>query len=119
MAKERVDLDLPDLSGFAPRSQPPVADPEEIRQVAESAGFKTRHSDDPTPARAPSPSAGPVFDARSLRRTNRTAKLNIATSPENRERFWTLAQAAGIISGEDVLVAMMDAFEREQGRGGR
>lgn len=117
MAKERVDLELPDLSDFSARSRPLAADPEEIRQAAESAGFKTRHSDDPAPT--PSPSAGPVFDARSLRRTNRTAKLNIATSPENRERFWTLAQAAGIISGEDVLVAMMDAFEREQGRGGR
>lgn len=118
MARERVDLELPDLSDFSARSRPPVANPDEIRQVAESAGFKTRHSDDPAPVRAPAPSAGPVFDARSLRRTNRTAKLNIATSPENRERFWTLAQAAGIISGEDVLVAMMDAFEREQGRAG-
>ncbi|ELT51201.1 hypothetical protein [Brucella intermedia] len=119
MAKERVDLDLPDLSGFEARARPPAADPEEIRQVAETAGFKTRHADEPVPARAPAPIAGPGFDARSLRRTNRTAKLNIATSPENRERFWILAQAASIVSGEDVLVAMMDAFEREQGRGGR
>ncbi|WP_061978980.1 MULTISPECIES: hypothetical protein [unclassified Aureimonas] len=53
-----------------------------------------------------------AFDARALRRSNRTAKLNIATSPEVRERFWRLAQQHDLLSGEEMLVALMDAFEQ-------
>lgn len=110
MTKERVALDLPDISGFQPRSKLPEADKSEIKEVAERNGFTTRHAKAAAqPAAAPATSG---FDARSLRRTNRTAKLNIATTEENRERFWKLAQQMGITSGDEVLSALMDAYER-------
>lgn len=117
MTKERVTLDLPDVSAFAPRTRAPESDRAEIKEVAERAGFTARHS--PQAATSSKATASEVtFDARSLRRSNRTAKLNIATSEETRRRFWELAQRMGISAGEDVLVAMMDAFERDSGRAG-
>lgn len=107
-----LDLDLPDFEPRATRE--PEPDAEAIKQLAEHAGFTSRHAPAaaPQPAAAPAPAA-PAFDARSLRRSNRTAKLNIATTEESRQRFWTLAQRMGSINGEDVLVAMMNALERE------
>jgi hypothetical protein len=117
MTKERVSLDLPDVTGFKPRAKVPESDQAEIKEVAERAGFTARHSAQPaTPPKAPA-SVAP-FDARSLRRSNRTAKLNIATSEDTRRRFWELAQRMGISAGEDVLISMMDAYEHEDGRAG-
>lgn len=115
MTKERVALDLPDVSAFKPRAKAPESDRSEIKEVAERAGFTARHSPQAaTPPKAPAAEA--TFDARSLRRSNRTAKLNIATSEDTRRRFWELAQRMGITVGEDVLVAMMDAYERDVDR---
>lgn len=104
MTKERVvfdDLEIPD---FKPRSAVAPTEPVDVRSIAERNGFTTHHT--PTPAK-------PLLDARSLRRTNRTSKLNIATTEEARNRFWILAQRTGSTSGEEVLIRMMDAFERE------
>jgi len=109
MSRERLGIELPDITSFKPRADRPAPVNDEIKQVAEKAGFRTRHAAEQKPA--------PVvnsFDARALRRTGRTAKLNIATTPEARERFWRLAQDHGLVSGEEVLVAMMDAFEKHQ-----
>ena len=116
MTKERVALDLPDVSAFKPRAKAPESDRTEIKEVAERAGFTARHSPQAAPPKAPASEA--TFDARSLRRSNRTAKLNIATSEDTRRRFWVLAQRMGITAGEDVLVAMMDAYERDVERAG-
>lgn len=119
MSKDRVPLDIPslgDMSGFKPRSAPPADTKDAIAEVAERHNFTARHAPAaPKQALAPAQSG---FDARSLRRTNRTAKLNIATTEANRERFWKLAQAMGITSGDEALSAMMDALEEQQGRGG-
>ena len=110
MAKERAGLDVPDLTSFTPRQQTTAEMPSstEVKKVAETAGFPTRH------ASSEAPVINQPFDARSLRKTNKTAKLNIAVSSESRERFWRLAVEAGIDNGEDALVAMMNAFEREE-----
>lgn len=114
MTKPRIPMDFPDLSDFEPSSTPPQANKAEIKAVAQQSGFTARHAPQAAPTPAPAP-----FDARSLRRTNRTEKLNIAVTAETRTRFWAAAQSIGSTSGEDVLIAMMDAFEREleQGRG--
>lgn len=112
MTKERATIDLPDVSSFEPRAKAPVTNRDEVKSAAESAGFHTRH------APQKHMTAGSGFDARTLRRSDRTAKLNIAIRPETRERFWSLAQQAHLSSGEDVLCVLMDAFEREKGRGG-
>lgn len=114
MARERVGLDLPDLSEFKPRDEaPPSVNPNEVRKAAEAAGFQGRHAP-PPPATPPSVSSH-GFDARSLRRTGRTAKLNIATREDTRERFWRLAQVMGLTVGEEVLINLMDAYERQNG----
>jgi len=115
MTKARVPLDLPDLgdmSGFQPRSEPPADTKQAVQEVAERHKFTARHASAiPVKAQAVEPAS---FDARSLRRSNRTAKLNIATTEANRERFWRLAQAMGITSGDEALSAMMDALEAQQ-----
>lgn len=113
MARERVALDLPDLSDFKPRQNAPASvNSEDVRQAAEAAGFKTRHG---TASAAQKTEPGrPPFDARSLRRTGRTAKLNIATREETRERFWQLAQQMGLTVGEEVLITLMEHYERNK-----
>lgn len=116
MTKERISIDL-DMPDFQPRSRPKEAIPEEVREIAARRGFTARHAP-PAPEQAVTP-APAAFDARSLRRTNRNAKLNIATTEESRQRFWTLAQRVGSTVGEEVLIAMMDAFERDLAANGR
>lgn len=106
MSKERAGLDL-DIPDFQPRSKPPVVDKAEVRQAAERSGFTARHANPPASV------APQTFDARSLRRTGKTAKLNIAVTEEVRQRFWTLAQNIGTSDGQEALVAMMNAIEAE------
>lgn len=116
MTKERIGLDL-DMPDFQPRSRAKEPIPAEVKEIAARSGFTARHAPAaPAPAATPAPAA---FDARSLRRTNRSAKLNIATTEESRQRFWTLAQRVGSTVGEEVLIAMMDAFERDLAANGR
>lgn len=111
MSKERIGLDL-DIPDFKPRAQVKETDQAELKDMAERNGFTARHAPASITPRA---TIQPSFDARSLRRTNRTAKLNIATTEESRQRFWMLAQRIGSTGGEEVLIAMMDALEREIG----
>lgn len=109
MSKERVSLDI-DMPDFQPKPRQTLDIPAEAKEIAERSGFTARHA--PAPAPAPPPTAAP-FDARSLRRTNRNAKLNISTTEESRQRFWMLAQRMGSTAGEEVLIAMMNALENE------
>lgn len=116
MTKERINLDLPelgDLSGFKPRSKPADDTGEAVKEVAKRHNFTARHAA-PKEEEAQTGS----FDARSLRRTNRTAKLNVALTAVNRERFWMLAQRLGTTSGDETLVAMVDACEAALDRAG-
>ncbi|MFB2553777.1 hypothetical protein [Ensifer soli] len=99
MNKERIGLDL-DIPDFDPPAQQRKMDTAQVQEVP------AHHA----PAAAPA-DARRVFDARSLRRSNRTAKLNIATSEETRQRFWMLAQRIGLTSGEETLIVLLDAFE--------
>lgn len=112
MSKHRVALDLPDLgdmTAFQPRALKPDTPTASVEEAAQRHNFTSRHAlATPNKPQVAEPSN---FDARSLRRTNRTAKLNIATTEVNRERFWLLAQAMGITSGDEALSAMMDALE--------
>ncbi|MBB4145844.1 hypothetical protein [Rhizobium rhizoryzae] len=111
MSKERAGLDL-DLPDFQPRPKPPAVDRAEVREAAERSGFTARHAPVPS-APVSAPSQTQTFDARSLRRSTKTAKLNIAVTEEVRQRFWTLAQNIGTSDGQEALVAMMNAIEAE------
>ena len=105
--RDQVDPEDLDLGGFRPRQHPPSHPPEPDDRAAKEAGFTTRHA--PPPAQDSKPVSGRV-DGRSLRTTNRTTQLNIAVSEETRDRFWTLAHAAGVQAGEDFLIRLMDGF---------
>jgi hypothetical protein len=94
------DNQTTDYTNFKPRSQPHATSAEPVKHTAEEAGFTTRHA-------APPPAK---IDGRSLRSSNRTAQLNIAVRPETRDRFWRLAQAAGLQTGEDFLNRLMDGL---------
>ncbi len=108
--RKRGGLDIgyeavgPDYTDFKPRTLPHATPVEPAGRSAQEAGFTTRHA---TPA-------PPRIDGRSLRSTNRTAQLNIAVSPETKERFWSLAQAAGVQTGEDFLKRLMDGLVGNQ-----
>lgn len=104
MAKERVTLDISDISSFAPKPKTTVADKKVIERAAEDAGFNTRH------AKQTSTKAARI-DGRTLRRKNKDAQLNIAVTEATRNRFWTLAQDHDLTSGEDMLIQLLDAFE--------
>lgn len=113
MTKPRASLDIPDISSFRPREARPADDMTEITRVAEDVGFKIRHAAARPPASPPEPA--PRFDGRSLRRSKRTAQLNIATREETRDRFWMLAQEMGVTSGEEVLLALMEHYRKQAG----
>ncbi|WP_371864770.1 hypothetical protein, partial [Iodidimonas gelatinilytica] len=67
-----------------------------------------------TPPPRQHPPAAPLarIDGRRLRATNRTTQLNIAVHPDTKDRFWTLAHAAGAQTGEDFLKRLLDGFMR-------
>ena len=109
MSKPRIALDLPEVNDFEPKAARPTESPEMARSIGQDAGFVTRHALEP--ARAKTVSVSLPFDARSLRRSNRTAQLGIAVRPETKDRFWRVAQQLGLQSGEEVLEAVLDAFD--------
>ena len=110
MQKPRVILDLPEVNDFKPRTSRPLETSALAHSAGQNAGFTTRHAPDVAAPRDTfsSPSS---FDARSLRRSNKTAQLGIAVRPEVKDRFWRVAQKLGVQSGEEVLVALLNAMD--------
>ena len=109
----------PDFSAFKPRAQAHPDSVEPAQLSADVSGFTTRHAapPPPTPQPAPQPAPPPAapqarIDGRKLRATNRTTQLNIAVHPDTKDRFWTLAHAAGAQTGEDFLKRLLDGFMR-------
>ena len=86
-------------------------DRETIEKSAEESEFNTRHAS----SRKSKDTESKYFDARSLRRTNRTSKLNIAVKSDTRERFWNLVQEMGFESGEDGLLKLIESCEKKSG----
>jgi hypothetical protein len=99
-----------DLSGFAPK---PAARPEQVRGVAEQAGFRSR---EPTPAPA-LPAAPPEPERRAPRRyrTGRNVQLNLKVRQDAVDAFYALADARGWVLGEAFEHAVA-ALEREIGK---
>jgi hypothetical protein len=111
MSKSRIALDLPEVSDFEPKAVRPTESQEMARSIGLDAGFTARHAPDPPTVKV---DTLPAFDARSLRRSNRTAQLGIAVRPETKDRFWRVAQQLGVQSGEEVLEALLNAFEAKR-----
>jgi hypothetical protein len=100
------DGDDLDLSGFGPK---PPARPEQVRGVAEQAGFRSRE-----PAPPPLPAAA-RREARRYR-TGRNVQLNIKSWAEDIEAFYRLADSTGLVLGE-VFARAVAALDRELAEG--
>ncbi|MBU8547274.1 MULTISPECIES: hypothetical protein [Roseomonadaceae] len=93
------DADL-DLSGFKPK---PAARPEQVRDVAEQAGFRSREA--ASPSTVPEPTTpGPAPREPRRYRTGRNVQLNLKVRRETVDAFYQIADAQGWVLGE--------AFER-------
>jgi hypothetical protein len=90
-----------DLSGFEPK---PPARAEQVRGVAEQAGFRSREPTSPPPVAA-------KREARRYR-TGRNVQLNIKARAEDIEAFYALADRTGLVLGE-VFARAVAALARE------
>ena len=91
MSGERASVfdDEMDLSGFQPK---PPAKAQEVREVAERAGFTSRE-----PA---APPAEPVRREQRRYRTGRNVQLSLKVRQEDLDAFYQLADREGIVLGE-------------------
>ncbi|WP_431272870.1 hypothetical protein [Dankookia sp. P2] len=102
-----------DVSGFAPK---PPARAEQVKAVAEEAGFRSRG---PAPARAGRPAKGPpaapAGERREQRRyrTGRNQQLNLKVRAQDAEAFYAIADAEGWVLG-DVFARAVAALARDR-----
>lgn len=94
---------LDNVADFQPTVVRPKPDLTEAEKAAKASGFTAREGQGtPTPEKRP-------IDARSLRKTNRTAQLNISVSPETKGRFWQFAVENDCQTGEAALLFLLDS----------
>ncbi|MBP0447732.1 hypothetical protein J8J14_23555 [Roseomonas sp. SSH11] len=112
MSSERAKLfsseDDLDLSGFAPKSP---ARPEEVRGVAEGAGFRSREPSTQQPE--PAATAGPARRDPRRYRTGRNVQLNLKVRQEDMDAFYRLADESGDVLGM-VFADAVAALQRER-----
>ena len=103
MSDKRAGLfeDELDISGFAPK---PPARAEQVKAVAEEAGFRSRGPvPPPSPPRAGQPAKElPQEERREQRRyrTGRNQQLNLKVRAQDAEAFYAIADAEGWVLGE-------------------
>ncbi|WP_458098107.1 hypothetical protein [Roseomonas sp. WA12] len=101
------DDDL-DLSGFTPK---PPARPEEVRGVAEGAGFRSR---EPLAAQNKLPPVSdPARREQRRYRTGRNVQLNLKVRQEDLDAFYKLADDSGDVLGL-VFADAVAALQRER-----
>ena len=112
MTGERAKLfggeDDLDLSGFTPR---PPARPEEVRGVAEGAGFRSRDPSAVQPQLPPTNEPGRREQRRY--RTGRNVQLNLKVRQEDLDAFYKLADESGDVLGL-VFADAVAALKRER-----
>ena len=90
-----------DVSGFAPK---PPARAEQVKAVAEEAGFRSRGPvPPPPPPRAGQPAKEPPQEERREQRRHRTGRnqqLNLKVRAQDAEAFYAIADAEGWVLGE-------------------
>ena len=90
-----------DVSGFAPK---PPARAEQVKAVAEEAGFRSRGPvPPPSPHRAGRPAKEPPQEERREQRryrTGRNQQLNLKVRAQDAEAFYAIADAEGWVLGE-------------------
>ena len=107
-----------DISGFAPK---PSAQAEQIKAVAEEAGFHSREPVPPQhpasaqagqPAKAPPTSLPEARREQRRYRTGRNQQLNLKVRAQDAEAFYAIADAEGWVLGE-VFARAITALTRE------
>ena len=110
MSDKRAGLfeDDLDISGFAPK---PPARPEQVKVVAEEAGFRSRGPVQPRLAKA---EMQPAAERREQRRyrTGRNQQLNLKVRAQAAAAFYAIADAQGWVLG-DAFARAVAALERE------
>lgn len=118
MSGKRAGLfeeDGPDLSDFRPK---PPARPEQVKAVAEEAGFRSRdprpqdRPAGPPPGPAPLPAPPPAKREQRRYRTGRNQQLNLKVRAQDAEAFYAIADAQGWVLGETFARAIA-ALSRE------
>ncbi|MBK1662120.1 stability/partitioning determinant [Paracraurococcus ruber] len=87
----------PDLSDFRPK---PPARAEQVKALAEEAGFRSREPlrQAPLPP-PPAPAASPAREQRRYR-TGRNQQLNLKVRPQDADALYAIADAQGWVLGE-------------------
>ena len=112
-----------DISGFAPK---PPARAEQVKAVAEQAGFRSRGpvpprvppaapTERPATSRTPPVEPGAMPDARREQRRHRTGRnqqLNLKVRAQDAEAFYAIADAQGWVLG-DVFARAVAALEQK------
>jgi hypothetical protein len=118
MSDKRAGLfeDDLDISGFAPK---PPAQPEQVKAVAEEAGFRSRgpvpaKTERPTKVQAPPETVAPPAEKREQRRyrTGRNQQLNLKVRAQDATAFYAIADAQGWVLG-DAFARAVAALARE------
>lgn len=121
MSDKRAGLfeDELDVSGFAPK---PPARAEQVKAVAEEAGFRSRgpapvRNGRPAKNRAPPTQTAPEPQQEERReqrryRTGRNQQLNLKVRAQDAEAFYAIADAQGWVLG-DVFARAVAALARE------
>ena len=121
MSDKRAGLfeDELDVSGFAPK---PPARAEQVKAVAEEAGFRSRgpapaRTGRPAKNRAPPAQTAPEPQQEERReqrryRTGRNQQLNLKVRAQDAEAFYAIADALGWVLG-DVFARAVAALARE------
>lgn len=109
------DDDL-DVSGFAPK---PAARPEQVRELAEGAGFSSREPAPPLPQRPVRAAERPVRREQRRYRTGRNVQLNLKVRQEDLDAFYQLADDSGQVLGEVFADAVAALARERRGREGR
>lgn len=122
MSGKRAGLfeDGPDLSDFRPK---PPARPEQVKTLAEEAGFRSR---EPRPQDRPAGGLpAPVTTVSETRReqrryrTGRNQQLNLKVRAQDAEAFYAIADAQGWVLGETfarAIAALARELEQEAPR---
>lgn len=90
-----------DVSSFVPQKPKTTAPPEEVRQVSESASFKSREPEPKRRAREPR-----------RYRTGRNTQFSIKADPDVIEQFYAIADAQKWVLGE-TLERAVEALKKE------
>ena len=123
MSGKRVGLfeEGPDVSDFKPK---PPARPEQVKAIAEQAGFRSREPlAQDRPAKGvgqpePPTTAQPVKREQRRYRTGRNQQLNLKVRAQDAEAFYAIAEARGWVLGETfarAIAALARELESEKG----